>query len=350
MADNRRQVGRIGGILPFRRAVQQAEHPFRAGHGRPLQGGGYCVGPRIWRSTKTDVARKPERLLRQFDGARERAADCRGVVDALIGWAAAGVDHPVTQFRRGQIVRQLESWMVEQLCGNAWAEQETRLAKRRGTSFVGAFLSACAQLQVGYCDVGLSRAQRAFLDRILTRLIEARALPITLETSREPIDEDLAIALDELFNDAYSLLCEEIEYVGDRCPFSPDDDVDVGEVSENWDRALRAAAREAALIELVDLIRPLDAGDALSLADFESMLPDDVVELLHDWIAKNRPAHHARQWNRDLVESAYWLFARPAVAARLSWKAATERLLADAFSARAIRYAALRASSASRAE
>jgi hypothetical protein len=113
---------------------------------------------------------------------------------------------------------------------------------------------------------------------------------------------------------------------------------------------LRAAAREAALIELVDLLRPLDAGDALSLADLESMLPDDVVELLHDWIAKNRPAHHARQWNRDLVESAYWLFARPAVAARLSWKAATERLLADAFSARAIRYAALRASSASRAE
>ena len=145
--------------------------------------------------------------------------------------------------------------MVEQLCGNAWAEQEARLAERRGTSFVGAFLSACVQLQVGYCDVGLSRAQRAFLDRILTRLIEARALPITLETSREPIDEDLAIALDELFNDAYSLLCEEIEYVGDRCPFSPDDDVDVGEVSENWDRALRAAAKEAALIELVDLIR-----------------------------------------------------------------------------------------------
>jgi hypothetical protein len=323
---------------------------FRAGHDRPLQGGGYCVGPRVWRAGETAVARKPERLLRQFDGARERAADSRGVVDALIGWAAAGVDHPVTQFRRGQIVRQLESWMVEQLCGNAWAEQEARLAERRGTSFVGAFLSACAQLQVGYCDVGLSRAQRALLDRILTRLIEARAVPITLETSREPIDEDLAIALDELFNDAYALLCEEIENVGDQCPFSPDDDIDVGEVSENWDRALRAAAREAALIELVDLLRPLDAGDALSLADLESMLPDDVVELLHDWIAKNRPAHHARQWNRDLVESAYWLFARPAVAARLSWKAATERLLADGFSARAIRYAALRASSASRAE
>jgi hypothetical protein len=323
---------------------------FRAGHDRPLQGGGFCVGPRVWRAGETVAARKPERLLRQFDGAREHAADGRGVVDALIGWAAAGVDHPVTQFRRGHIVRQLESWMVEQLCGNAWADQEARLAQRRGTSFVGAFLAACARLQVGYCDVGLSRAQRALLDRILTRLIAARALPIILAASREPIDEDLAIALDELFNDAYALLCEEIEYVGDQCPFSPDDDIDVGEVSENWDRALRAAASEAALIELVDLLRPLDAGDALSLADLESMLPDDVVELLHGWIAKNRPAHHARQWNRDLVESAYWLFARPAVAARLSWKAATERLLADAFSARAIRYAALRVSSASRAE
>lgn len=316
---------------------------LRAGHDRPLQAGGFCVGPRIWRAGEAPVARKPERLLRQFEGARDKAVDGRGVVDALIGWAAAGADHPVTQFRRGQIVRQLEGWMVEQLCGDAWAKQEAALAERRGRTFVSAFLSACAGLGIGYCEVGLSRAQRALLDRILARLIAARALPIGLETSREPIDEDLAIALDELFNDGYALLCEDIESVGDDCPFSPDDDIDVGEVSENWDRALRAAASEAALIGLVNLLRPLDAGDMLSLADFESMLPDDVVDLLYEWIVKNRPAHHARNWNRDLVESAYWLFARPAVAARLSWKAATERLLSDGFSARAIRYAALRA-------
>lgn len=316
---------------------------FRAGHDRPWQAGGYCVGPRIWRGGDAPRARKPDRLLRQFDSDRDRAADGRGTVDALIGWAAAGVDHPVTQFRRGQVVRQLEAWMVEQLCGGAWAEQEAALAERKGRSFVGAFLAACARLRVGYCDVQMSRAQRALLDRILIRLIGARALPITLEASREPIDEGFGVALDEVFYDAYVALADDIESVGDMCPFDLDDDVDVGEVSENWDRALRAAAREAALIELVDLLRPLDAGDTLSLADFESMLPDDVVDLLHDWISKNRPAYHARQWNRDLVESAYWLFARPAVAARLSWKAATERLLADSFSARAIRYAALRA-------
>ncbi len=323
---------------------------FRAGHDRPLQTGGFCVGPRIWRAGEARTARKPERLLRQFNGARDSAVDGRSVIDALIGWAAAGVDHPVTQFRRGKIVRQLEAWMVEQLCGHAWAEQEAALAARRGGNFIGAFLSACARLEVGYSDVGLSRAQRALLDRILARLIEARALPIDLKTCREPIDDDLAIAFDELFNDAYALLCEEIESVGDGCPFSPDDDIDVGEVSENWDRALRAAASEAALIGLVDLLRPLDAGDVLSLADFETMLADDVVDLLHGWITKNRPTHHARNWNRDLVESAYWLFAKPAVAARLSWKAAAERLLADGFSARAIRYAALRAGTAKTAE
>ncbi len=323
---------------------------LRAGNDRPQQAGGMCVGPRIWRADKARVARKPDRLLRQFEGAAGNAADGRGVVDALIAWSAAGVDHPVTQFRRGQIVRQLEGWMVEQLCGEAWARREAALARRRGGSFVSAFLAACARLAVGYCAVELSRGQRALLDRILTRLIEVHGLPIELETSRDPIEEDLGIALDELFNEAYAKLCDEIESVGDHCPFSPDDDIDVGEVSENWDRALRAAASEAALIELVDLLRPLDAGDALSLADFETMLPDDVVDLLHDWIAKSRPAHHARAWNRDLVEAGYWLFARPSVASRLSWRAATERLLADSFSARAIRYAALRAGATTRAE
>lgn len=315
---------------------------LRAGHGHALQAGGFCTGPKIWRTGDTQFARKPDRLLRQFESTRESAVDGRRVVDALIGWAAAGVDHLVTQYRRGQIVRQLESWMIEQLCGDAWAAKEAALAERRDTSFVSAFLNACARLGIAYCDLGLSREQRALLDRILTQLIEARSLPITLEISREPIDEDLGLALDDLFNDSYATLCKEIKAMGDTCPFSPDDDIDVGEVSENWDRALRAAASEAVLIDLVDLLRPLDAGDTLSLADFETMLPDDVVDLLADWIGKNRPTHHARAWNRDLVESAYWLFTKPAVAARLSWKAATERLLADSFSARAIRYAALR--------
>lgn len=325
---------------------------FRAGRGRPLQTGGYCVGPRIWRISDAPSARKPARLLRQFevDRPRDCEADGRSTVDALIGWAAAAIDHPVTQFRRGQIVRQLEGWMVEQLCGSAWAQREKALAERKGRRFIEAFLAACARLNVGYCGVEMSRAQRALLDRILIRLIDARALPVALDTSREPIEEDVAIALDEVFYDAYVALADDIESVGDLCPFNLDDDVDVGEVSESWDKALRAAAREAALTELVDLLRPLDAGDMLSLADFESMLPDDVVDLLNDWIIKNRPTHHARQWNRDLVESAYWLFARPAVAARLSWKAATERLLADRFSARAIRYAALRAGTSLRVE
>jgi hypothetical protein len=316
---------------------------MRAGHSHALQAGGICIGPRIWRTGETQFARKPDRLLRQFQGASKSTVGAREIVDALIGWAAARVDHPVTQYRRGQVVRQLEGWMIEQLCGEVWAAQETALAERRGTSFVGAFLKACAHLGIGYCDVGLSRGQGALLDRILTRLIEARSLPITLEISREPIDEDMGLALDGLFNDGYAALCDEIESVGDTCPFSPDDDIDVGEVSENWDRALRTAASEASLIDLVDLLRPLDAADTLSLADFETMLPDDVVDLLADWIGKNRPTHHARAWNQDLVESAYWLFAKPSVAARLSWKAATERLLADGFSARAIRYAALRA-------
>ncbi|MEO6216479.1 MAG: hypothetical protein ABIO86_10650 [Sphingomonas sp.] len=323
---------------------------FRAGHSAPLQAGGLCVGPRIWRPADAPLARTPDRLLRQFEGGRPEMSDGRSTADALIAWSAAGVDHPVTQFRRGQIVRQLERWMVAQYCGSEWAEQEGALAARRETSFPAAFLGSCARLQIGYADVGLSRGQRALLDRILLRLISAHGLPISLQTSREPIDDDLSAALDGLFNEAYGVLAEDIESVGDVCPFDPDEDIDVGESSDNWDKALRAAATQAALIELVDLLRPLEPGDALSLADFETMLPDDVIDLLHDWIGKHRPTHQARNWSRDLVESAYWLLAKPAVAARLPWRAAAERLLADRFSARAIRYAALRAGVGARVE
>lgn len=321
---------------------------FRAGHQLPFQAGGLCIGPKIWRAAEAPMARHPVRLLRQFDGGRPDMPDGRSTADALIAWSAASVDHPVTQFRRAQIVKQLERWLIEQYCGTEWAQQESVLAKRQRSSFPAAFLNACANLQIGYAEVDLSRRQRALLNRILLRLIEANGLQISLETSREPINIDFGASIDELFNEAYAVLADSIESVGDACPFELDQDIDVGETSDTWDRALRAAATQAALIELLNLLSPLEASDALSLADFESMLPEDVINLLHNWISEHRPQHHARNWSRELVESAYWLLAKPSVAARLPWIAAVERLLADRFSARVIRYAALRATASAR--
>lgn len=321
---------------------------YRAGHDAPLSAGGVCVGPRVWRASNAQAAQKPARLLRRLEGGRGDMADGSSIVGALIAWSSASVDHPVTQYRRGQIARQLERWLVEQLCGAEWADQEAILVGGAETSPASAFLKACAQLRIGYADVGLSRFQHSLLDRILLRLIEARGLSISFQANRGPIDDAFAMALDDLFNDSYVVLRDEIESAGHSCPFDPDVDVDVGEVSDNWNRALRIAVSQGALIELVDLLRPLEAGDSLSLADFETMLPEDDVDLLYAWITRHVPAHHARNWTRDLVEAAYWLFAKPAVASRLSWRAATERLLADSFSARAIRYVALRAAGGSR--
>ncbi len=321
---------------------------YRAGHGAPSSAGGICVGPMIWRASSAQTAHKPTRLLRRLEGGRRDMADGTSIVDALIAWSSASVDHPVTQYRRGQIARQLERWLVEQLCGAEWANLEATLMNDAEASPASAFLKACAQLRVGYEDVGLSQLQHSLLDRILLRLIEARGLSISLRANQGPIDDDFARALDDLFNDSYVVLRDEIESTGKICPFDPDVDVDVGEVSSKWDCALRIAASQGALVELADLLRPLEAGDALSSVDFEVMLPEDDVDLLHNWIGRNMPAHHSRSWTRDVVEAAYWLFAKPEVASRLSWRAAMERLLADRFSARAIRYVALRAVGGSR--
>ena len=315
---------------------------LRAGHDKPLQAGGLFLGPRILRPAETQTAHRPDRLLRQFDKHRDDAADGHSLVDALIAWSVAGVDHPIAQFRRGQIVVQLGQWLVEQLCGAEWARREAVLQSRRGTQFAEAFLDACVRLGVAFADVTLSSAQRAHLRRILLRLLNSRTPLIGRKLRRKPIDDDLAADLDGVFNDAYADLAYELKSLGEHCPFDPDKDIDVGEASDTWDRVLRAAASQAEFVELVDLLRPLEAGDALSRADFETMLPDDVIDLLTDWIARNRPVHLARSWNRELVEVAYWLFAKPAVAVRLNWRVATQRMLADSFCARAIRYAALR--------
>ena len=165
---------------------------------------------------------------------------------------------------------------------------------------------------------------------------------------REPINKDGAALLDELFNDAYTQLAHDLQEAGEPYFFDPNLDVDVGETSEVWDSVLREARRFSTFDDLLGLLRPLVASDELGLADFEAMAPDEVVDLLGPWITRNRPQHLGRTWSSELVEAAFWLFAKPAVAARLAWRASAERMLADSFSARAIRYAALRSSGAQR--
>jgi hypothetical protein len=323
---------------------------LRAGRDQPSQAGGICIGSGTWRAGDALAVKRPERLMRQFSGESNNAVYGRDMVDALISWSAATVDNPVIQYRRGQIVRELENWLIEQFCGTAWSKQEQALNARRETSFIRSFLSACAQLGIGYGDVVVSASHDSHLNRILVRLIKTSGVFKKIEIDREPISEDIAIKLDDIFNEAYTLLYEELVAQGEPCSFDPDKDVDVGEISENWERAIARATSAEALPEMVALLRPLDAGDALSMADFEAMPPDEVIDLLDAWITKNSPAHHARNWNRDLVEAAYWLFTRPALVARLPWTTVTERLLADSFTARAIRYAALRAGSGSKFE
>ncbi|ACC69429.1 hypothetical protein PPMP20_09000 [Paraburkholderia phymatum] len=315
---------------------------YRAGNRIPHITGGLCVGPKVWHASDEHAAPMPTRLLRQFEARRGDAADAHSVVEALLSWSAASVDHPITQMRRGRVVQQLDHWLVRQLCGADWADRESKISKSRETSFAPAFLQVCKRLQVGYAKAGLSQTQCAHLDRILLRLLERRGLSVLLHESCIHVDQEVGAALDDLFNNAYTILHLELTSLGDGCPFDPDEDIDVGETSEDWERARCAASSETAIVELVDLLRPLGAGELLSRSDFDVLLPDDVIDLLHRWIATHGPSHHVRHWSSDLVESAYWLFAKPSVASRLSWRGATERLLADGFSARAIRYAALR--------
>jgi hypothetical protein len=315
---------------------------YRAGHKTPLLSGGLCTGPKVWHPSPQEMARMPSRLLRQFEYRRGDTADAQSIVEALLTWSAAAVDQPVTQMRRGWVVAEIDRWLVRQLCGAKWADLESNICPRRETTFASAFLRESAKQRIGYADAGLTRTESALLDRILLRLMETSGLTDQLQRIEVRVDQEIGAALDDLFNDAYSALHRELTSLGGSCPFDPQEDIDVGETFEDWESVRSVAVSETMLPQLVQLLRPLEAGDELSSADFALMLPDDVIDFLHYWIMANAPSHHARTWNRDLIETSYWLFAKPSVAVRLHWRGATHQLLADGFSARAIRYAALR--------
>lgn len=313
---------------------------LRAGHGEPSESGGLCIGPKVWRSGAAPAIVRPDRLPRRLDSPEKSAPGAWKVVDALIAWSAAGVDHPVTEYRRGQVLAALRSWAVEQFCGPTWSAREAALGAGRAPGFIEAFLRECEQRGVGFQRVALTAGQQGQLRRILLRLIADRLAEAARLPSSEPATDALAETLDGIFNDAYAFLADEL---GGACPFDVDEDIDAGATAEIWDGVLGAARRASLIPELVDLLRPLGAGDELMKVEFESLAPDEAIRLLAAWIGRRRPPQLARAWSAELVEASYWILSKPALAGRFPWRAAAERLLADRFTARALRYAALRA-------
>lgn len=320
---------------------------LRAGRGAPLAEGSLCVGPRSFRSASKPA--KPDRLPRRMQGQLPEIPGARAVVDSLIAWSSAAADHPVTHFRRGQVTSALGAWAVEQLCGEKWLSREVEIRAHRLRAIGEAFVAACEARGAGFAPLPLTPTQHASLRETLFRLLEKPLALLSREIEHEPLSEDGGALLDQTFNEAYSELARAIEEVGDACPFDPDLDVDVGEPRELWEDALRSARSSSGFGGLVDLLRPLGGGDELAEADIESMAPDEVVDLLTDWMKRHGPPHLARSWTAELIEAAFWIFAKPSVAVRLSWISAVERMLADRFGARAIRYAALRSRSGAQA-
>lgn len=315
----------------------------RAGRGSPAAEGGLCIGPRSFRGASPPS--KPDRLPRRLESELPTAPGALVVVDSLIAWSSAAADHPVTHFRRGQVTRTLAAWTVEQLCGDKWYAQEVEIEAHRGRGIAEAFVAACEARAAGFATLSLTPAQTGRLRETLVRLLEKPLALISVAIEREPLSEESGALLDQTFNEAYAELARAIEEVGDPCPFDPELDVDVGEPCEVWEDALRSARQGSGLADLVDLLRPLRAGDELALAGIEIMAPDEVVDLLTEWMKRHGPPHLARSWTAEVIEAAFWIFAKPAVAARLPWMSAVERMLADRFAARAIRYAALRSRS-----
>jgi hypothetical protein len=320
---------------------------LRAGRGAPVAEGGVCVGPRSFRGAGPPP--KPDRLPRRMQGQLPEMPGARAVVDSLIAWSSAAADHPITHFRRGQVTSALGDWSVEQLCGEKWRSREVEIHAHRRRAIGEAFVAACEARGAGFAPLPLTPTQHDSLRKTLVRLLEKPLARLSREIEHEPLTEDGGALLDQTFNEAYSELARTIEEVGDACPFDPDLDVDVGEPCELWEDALRAARSSSGFGGLVELLRPLGGGDELALADIDSMAPDKVVDLLADWMKRHGPPHLARSWTAELVEAAFWIFAKPSVAARLPWLSAVERMLADRFAARAIRYAALRSRSGAQA-
>ncbi len=98
--------------------------------GRPLPGLAMLDGPtrsELW--TLSSVL-QPNRLLRRLRGGqdeREGVIGARRLADGLIRWSGARSAHGVAELARRGVVRALDAWLTEALCGQDWLTRERAL-------------------------------------------------------------------------------------------------------------------------------------------------------------------------------------------------------------------------------
>jgi hypothetical protein len=315
--------------------------------------GGVCTVPDGARATLGWSPELPDRLLRQL----AEDSDAPGVsrlCRAYLSWRLSTTDDPVAEVRRQQVYTALECCLIKVFCGSQWLKHELDIRALAAQDPWTALLLECERdgelfSCIFYNDQGeerpirlSSQERRELLEYLRARMVEK--LPDLWQRfeGEGPVDHDLAEALDGLFLAGYEELARRAKATHHEDRAAELGEVDPSSDPATWMRHLQRAKEHSHLLGLSDLLCPTSAASELIRLDYGRMSTADVVEELAGWVKRHRAALQGRRWEDDEIEAAVSLWLDPTGAVQGGWQVPLERLTTDRWTARAVRYAALR--------
>lgn len=298
----------------------------------------YCVSPPRGPLALPHI---PKPWLVRRRRAERSAAGLEDLVESYLRWSLADTDTLIAELRRRQVANQLDGWIAELCCGEAWALNESQLN-----------VGDAWEILVNICDeTGLCRDSYVHLsekdDHELARLAVAeirRELPEIFARLGPPCDlgdEDYE-ALDFACGRAYVRLADEYRARGMEDLADEIADGDPGAPSDDWNSVLERAKAHVEMPSLAALLVPSDTALRLMSVDPSMMNLEEMVDELIGWSREARRAFAGGVPAANTIKAIIALWTEPEIAVNLDWRGGLDTMIAERSVSRAARYLALR--------
>lgn len=247
-----------------------------------------------------------------------------------------------------RVVRALEQWAVEVLCGVQWTERENSYC-----TSAAALVAACEGTRGtdrtlgvdSYCEKNLSPSKLQRLRQIAISQCERIEWLDRLVAEPDSAGESDQEALNAAWNSAYS---EFRQVLLSEAGESDSEDSDIGEAdvyhsTVEWRAGLwRARQLRRQRQDLAALMWPPGGSGELVEFDFAEASIDDVAAGLCRWAARHSRALVVQNWEYTEARSGLLVWLSPSEVSRQNLASIADKLTLDRGLSRATRYAALR--------
>ena len=257
-------------------------------------------------------------------------------IEAYLSWCLASVGTVIGEGLRSSARRKLEDRLVTALCGDLWMKTE-KSCRGLGTGFhrrlVAESMNAdlvCGTTAFSPLDTDQKHELAGYLEDCFRRILPVPDLIVIPDGEMWPEMDDAVL-------DAWEMLSTKTMSIG-----AAELEFDAGNADGSWQKLVARAREATRLPELSALVLPKQRAESLERVPYESSHLDDLIAVLVS--AHVDIQSRSGRWitPADLRALLYLFLTPERLMDDQEWRGRLLRFGADRFTARAVRYAALR--------